>query len=393
LSDTVHERPGALEQEFAPELGMPEPSLERPARDSRLGTWTTSRVIWTIVGVVVIAWAIWAFVDDGSLFVALIGSSIAEGAVVILSALGFVVILKATGIANFAQGDLITLAAFLGFWATDKTSGFVGVHAANGLHLSLGLGFLVVLVLMFFIGVGIERVACAPLRGREVHVVVIATLGVALIIRTALSLWQGGDYRNLNSWFNPGQRLQNFGPFQSGVLKFTIGFLGVHDAVISAQRIFIIFVTAIVVVALMLLFSRTSFGRQVRAIAADRETARMYGVRASRLSMVSFGIASVLAGLAGLLIGPLQGFNITVGFTYMLLGFAAVTLGGFTSIPGIVAGGLMIGLTDHLFGEQMLPMVVGHWTQRFTSGLPYLLMIVVIAVRPQGLFGRIGGRL
>src|SRR5262249_2734859 len=163
LSDTVHERPGALEQEFAPELGMPEPSVDRPARDPRLGTWTASRVVWTLIGVVAIVWAIWAFVDNGSLFVALLGSSIAERGIVIVSALGFVVILKATGIANFAQGDLITLGAFLGFWATDKTSGFVGVHAVNGLHLSLGLGYLVVLALMFFIGVGIERVACAPL--------------------------------------------------------------------------------------------------------------------------------------------------------------------------------------------------------------------------------------
>jgi branched-chain amino acid transport system permease protein len=109
--------------------------------------------------------------------------------------------------------------------------------------------------------------------------------------------------------------------------------------------------------------------------------------------MLSFGMGAVLAGLAGLMIGPLAGMDLTVGFTYMLLAFAAVTLGGFTSIPGILAGGMMIGVTEHLFGEQMLPMVVGHWTQRFTTALPYLLMIIVIAVRPQGLFGRIGGRL
>ena len=393
MSDTVHERPGALEQEFAPEVGAPERSLERPARDPRLGTWTVGRIGWSIAGVVLLAWAIWAFVDDGTLFVALVGSSVAEGAVITLAALGFVVILKATGIANFAQGDLITLGAFLGFWATDNTAGLGGVHAVNGLHLSLGLGYLVVLFLMFFIGVGVERVAYAPLRGRAVHVVVIATLGVALIIRTLLALWQGGDFRSLQSWFNPGQSLQNFGPFTDGVLRISIGFLGVHDAVISAQRVFIIVVTAIVVVAMMLLFSRTSFGRQVRAIAADRETARLYGVRASKLSMLSFGISAVLAGLAGIMIGPTAGFDLTVGFTYMLLAFAAVTLGGFTSIPGILAGGMMIGFTEHLFGEQMLPMVVGNWTQRFTSALPYLLMLIVIAVRPQGLFGKIGGRL
>jgi len=310
------------------------------------------------------------------------------------------VILKATGIANFAQGDLITVGAFLGFWATDKASAAGGLHAANGLHLSLGVGYLVVLVLMFFIGVLIERVAYAPLRGREVHVVVIATLGAALILRTILAMWQGADMRALQSWFNPGQSLQNFGPFSEGILRINIGWLGVHDAVITAQRVFIIVVTAIVIVALMLLFSRTSFGRQVRAIAADRETARMYGVKASRLSMLSFGMSAVLAGMAGLMIGPIGGFDLNVGFVYMLLGFAAVTLGGFTSIPGIAAGGLMIGVTQYLFGQQMLPLLVeklggdpAKLVFRFTDALPYLLMLVVIAVRPQGLFGRIGGRL
>lgn len=388
MSDTVHETPGALEQQFAPEIGAPEPSLDRPPTDPRLGTWTPGRVVWTLGGLALLAWLAWAFVDNGTQFVALFGAGVAEGAVVTLAAVGFVMILKATGIANFAQGDLITLGAFLGFWATDQTN-----SAKNGLSLSLGVGFLVALAAMFVVGVIIERVAYAPLRGREVHVVVIATLGVAIIIRTLLSLWQGGNPRYIQSWFNPGQSQANFGPFDNGVLRISVGFLGVHDAVISAHRVFIIVVTAIVIVLMMLLFNRTSFGRQLRAIAADRETARLYGVRASMLSMVSFGISAVLAGLAGLMIGSLGAFDLTVGFTFMLLAFAAVTLGGFTSIPGIVAGALMIGLTEQLFGGQMLPMLAGTWTLKFTTALPYLLMLVVIAVRPQGLFGKIGGRL
>jgi branched-chain amino acid transport system permease protein len=137
----------------------------------------------------------------------------------------------------------------------------------------------------------------------------------------------------------------------------------------------------------------------VRAIAADRETARLYGVPAARLSMISFGISAALAGLAGLLIGPLGSFDLTVGFTYMLLGFAAVVLGGFTSIPGVVAGGVLIGLTEELFGGQMLPLLVDTLggsagdALKYRSVFPYVLMLVVIAVRPQGLFGRIGGRL
>jgi branched-chain amino acid transport system permease protein len=391
----VSEQPGALAQELAPEEGMPLPEVEEQVDDDeRIRTWTTEGIVWAIVGVLFLAWAIWCFVDNGTAFVALTGAGLAKGAVVALSALGFVMIIKATGIANFAQGDLITLGAFLGFWATDKT----GI-AKNGLELSLLLGYIVALALMFVIGLAIERVAYAPLKGREIHVVVIATLGVAIIIRTLLAIWQGTEPRFLQSWFNTGQDLENFGPFGKGTLTINIGFLGVHDAVIAAQRVIIMVVTAIVVVLIMLLFARTSFGRQVRAIAADRETARMYGVPATRLSMLSFGISALLAGLAGLMIGPLGSFDLTVGFTYMLLGFAAVTLGGFTSIPGVVAGGVMIGLTEELFGGLMLPKLVDALggsagdALKYRATLPFVLMLVVIAVRPQGLFGRIGGRL
>ena len=158
-------------------------------------------------------------------------------------------------------------------------------------------------------------------------------------------------------------------------------------------------VTTVVVLAVMWLFAKTSFGRQVRAIAADRETARLYGVQANRLSMLSFGISAFLAGLAGLLIGPLGSFDLTVGFTYMLLGFAAAVLGGFGSVFGTVLGGIMIGLTEELFGGQMLPLLFDTIglspaeALRYRSVLPYVLMLIVIAVRPQGLFGRAGKRL
>lgn len=390
MSDTGQEAPGAFEQEFTPDLEAPRAQRERPISDVRLGGWTRDRVIGVIVGAVFLIWAIAAFVDDGTLFVSLLGAGLAKGAIVALSALGFLMIMKATGIANFAQGDLITLGAFVGFWATDH----LGL-AENGLGLSLGLGYLVVLSLMFLIGVAIERVAYAPLSRRaiDVHVVVIATLGVAIIIRTLLGLWQGTEPRYLQSWFNLGGDLDGFLFFKGGLLTIDVDFLGVHDAVISAQRIVIMVVTAVVVLATMWLFAKTSFGRQVRAIASDRETARLYGVNATRLSMVSFGLASFLAGLAGLLIGPLGSFDLSLGFTYMLLGFAAAVLGGFGSLGGTVLGGVLIGLTEELFGGQMLPMVLGDDALRYRSALPYVLMLVVIALKPQGLFGRAGKRL
>jgi len=226
-----------------------------------------------------------------------------------------------------------------------------------------------------------------------------ATPSVAIILRTLMAVWQGTEPRFLRSWFNTGEDLDGFLVFSNGVLRINIGFLGIDDAVISAQRVVIMVVTAVVVLLIMGLFAKTSFGRQVRAIAADRETARLYGVKASRMSMLSFGISALLAGLAGIMIGPLGSFDLSLGFSYMLLGFAAAVLGGFGSIGGTVLGAIMIGLTEELFGGQMLPLLVEKLggdpadALRYRSVLPFVLMLVVIAIRPQGLFGRAGNRL
>jgi branched-chain amino acid transport system permease protein len=396
VSEVVHETPGALEQQFTPDVEEVHVRPSQRAAQVRRRGQNRGRIGWTITAAVFVVWAIWAFIENGTQFTALFGAGVAKGAVVALAALGFVVTMKATGIANFAQGDLITVGAYLGLWATSTIR-----PARDGLGLSLGLGYLLVLVLMFLLGVVIERVAYAPLakKARDIHVVVIATLGVALILRTIMALWQGTDVRFLRSWFNLGGSLDDFGPFGGGTLRVNIPWLGIHDAVIAAQRVVIMVVTAVVVLFIMWLFARTSFGRQVRAIAADRETARMYGVPAGRLSMLAFGMSAALAGLAGIMIGPLGTFDLTLGFSYMLLGFAAAVLGGFNSLGGTVVGGVMIGLTEELFGGLMLPLLfdkLGFDPQTallYRSALPYVLMLVVIAIRPQGLFGRVTDRL
>src|SRR4051795_7544985 len=201
------------------EAPMPAPAVRAPS--SRRTAPSRQQVGWAVTALVFLVWCLWAFLEDGTAFVALAAAGLAQGSVVALAAIGFLVIEKATGIANFAQGDLITLGAFLGVWATDK----VGL-APDGLGLSLGVGYLITLAIMFAVGVGIERIAYAPLRGRSVHVVVIATLGVALVIRTILGLWQGTSPRYLQSWFSSGNSLQNFLFFDNGVLRINVAFLG-----------------------------------------------------------------------------------------------------------------------------------------------------------------------
>jgi branched-chain amino acid transport system permease protein len=290
-----------------------------------------------------------------SKFVALLASGLAEGAIAALAAVGFLLSYKATGVVNFAQGALITLGAYLAIWIT-QNNGMFGWG-----QLDLVPGYLVAILIMFVVGLVIERLAYAPLRGRSLEVVVIATLGASIVVSAFIGLWQGSTPKYLDS------------PVQGDVIHL-------FGANIEQQRVLVIGATAVVVVAIMLLFSRTQFGRQLRATAADRDTARLCGVPVNVLSMVAFGLSAALAGLAGVLLAPLGSVDINFGFNIMLLGFAAAVLGGFGSIGGVVAGGVAIGVVEQVLG--------GYVLRDYSDAFPFVLMLLVIALRPEGLFSR-----
>jgi branched-chain amino acid transport system permease protein len=293
--------------------------------------------------------------------VSFMASGISRGAIVALAALGFLLTYKATGVVNFAQGSLISMGAYAAIWFNDPKRG-----------LPIVLAYIAAIAFMFVVGVAIERVAYAPLRGRSVHVIVIATLGASIVIDTVLNLVFGATPRSLKT---------------PATGKMTI-----FGAVVPHQRILILVVTLIVVAFMIWGFTKTQFGRQLRAVAADRETARMYGVRVNMLSMVAFGLAAALAGLAGVLIAPLGTLDPTLGFIVMLGGFSAAILGGFGSLGGVVIGGFIIGFVEYVFGSYNY---FGIAIRDYQAIYPFLLMLLVIAVKPQGLFskGEAHGRL
>lgn len=280
-------------------------------------------------------------------FIALLASGIAMGCVLALAALGFLVLHKATGVVNFAQGDLVTLGAYFGVWATTD----LGLDTIEGYALALAC--------MFVAGVLFERLAYAPLRGRPPVVMLLATLGAGLVIRSSIALWQGTLPVTLAS------------PVGDEVVR-------IGGAAIAQQRVLIVVVTVLVVSGLLVVFSRTQLGRQLRAVASDRETARLQGVRVNGLSSLAFGISAMLSGLAGILIAPLAPVDPNFGFGIMLSAFAAAILGGFGSLIGVVIAGLAIGLVTQTLGGYLYP--------DFKDAYPYLLMLLVIAVRPEGLF-------
>jgi branched-chain amino acid transport system permease protein len=287
-------------------------------------------------------------------FIALFGSGVAYGAILTLVSLGFVVLYKATGIVNFAHGDLVTLGAYVAYWA------------GTSLGLPILLTYVVAIVLLFLTGMLVERVAYVPLRKRPPLVVVIATLAVAVIIEGVIDVWQGSTPKALPS------------PVGNSIWH-------VGGADISYQRILIVVVTAVVVTGVLLVFQRTSIGRQVRALASDSETARLYGVRTRMVSLGAFGVSAALAALAGVLIAPTSSIDVTFGFTLMINAFAAVVLGGLDSLTGTVIAAMAIGILQQVVGGYFLP--------NYADSLPLIVMFLVITLRPQGLVGLTRSRL
>jgi len=281
-------------------------------------------------------------------FVSLLGSGFAEAALITLAALGFLLTYRATGVVNFAQGDLITLGAYLALWGVTT------------LQMPSVAAYLFTIVLMFAIGVVLERLAYAPLRGRSVHVVVISTFGAAIVIRSLLSLWKGADPQSLES------------PLQGKTLD-------VFGGIITYQRVAIIIVCGILVFALSLTMNRTPFGRQLRALADNPDVARLHGVRTTQLSMLAFALSAALAGVAAVLIAPVGAFDLTLGFAVMLNGFAAAIIAGNRSIWGVAAVALMLGIIENVIG--------GYVFREYKDAYPFILLFIIVVTRPQGLFG------
>ena len=156
----------------------------------------------------------------------------------------------------------------------------------------------------------------------------------------------------------------------------TVTILG---APVPRHSLFVIVVCAVAVAALSWIFNRTSMGRQVRALAFDRDAARLQGIAVNRLSIITFALASAMAGLAGILLGPVAALTPEMGLSPMLFAFGAAIIGGFGRFGGVVAGALLLGLAEQFGGGY----ISTNWREIF----PFAAMLLIIAFRPEGLFG------
>jgi branched-chain amino acid transport system permease protein len=262
-------------------------------------------------------------------------------------ALGFTIVYAATGAINFAQGEFFMLGGMLGaFFA--------------GLGLPLPLAAVAAIAATAAIGALFELVAVRPIVGGDPLRIIMVTIGGAVVMRQLA--------------------LHLFGPNERPLVPFTQGSsITVFGAAVERQTIWVWALTAVAVVALALLYRKTMFGRAMRATAMRRDAARLVGVNAKAMVTASFALAAALGAVAGLVVAPLTQTSFHVGAGMGVKGFAAAILGGLGNPIAAVAGGLILGLLESLTAGYIDPI--------YKDAVALVVLLVVLFVRPQGLFG------
>lgn len=288
------------------------------------------------------------------------------GSIYALLAMGFVIIFKATQVLNFAHGALAALGAFLvALFATiwDIPSRWM---PDAPVWISWGLAVLIALVAAFGLGMLLERVFIRPMVGEELFAVAIVTLGVDIVLRAITNDFIGTDSRPMGD------------PWGTNVLD--LGWVRIaHTEIVQLT------VTAILVIGVAWFF-RTRTGIAMRATAFDQEAARAQGIAVGRIFSLSWGIGAVLAAVAGIFLSLFPrraaGLDNQTAFA-AFAAFPAIVLGGLDSVVGAVLGGLIIGLAQSY--SSLIP-----WDflgSGFGGVVPYIVMLIVLFIRPYGLFG------
>jgi branched-chain amino acid transport system permease protein len=290
-------------------------------------------------------------------------NGLTTGALYALVALGFSMVYGVLKLLNFAHGDLYMVGAYIGFFVIQWFGGATSLSIP--VPLLLVIMFALAGVLVGGLGVAIERFAYRPLRDAPRIAPLITAIGVSFFLENAALLLFGANYRIYNTpdFINP----------HSGI--------SIGSVTINSVQILVLVMGLILMVGLQQLVHRTKLGKQMRAVAADREAAEMLGVNVNFTIAVTFFLGSALAGVAGVMAGLLfnQVTN-TIGFIAGLKAFTAAVVGGIGSIPGAMLGGLLIGLAESF--------VTGYLSSTYSNLLVFLLLIAVMLVRPSGLLGQ-----
>ena len=286
-------------------------------------------------------------------FEVLIGGLL-SGVMYSLVALGFVLIYKASGVFNFAQGSLVFFAALT----------FVGLTEHG---LSFGVALVATLAVMIVLGLLIERLVLRPLVNQPQISLFMATIGLSFFIEGLAQLLWGANVRGLELGI------------QDEPIKWLSDVAGIN---VSKFDLVAAGIAAVLVAGLGLFFSRTRIGRALRAVADDHQAALAVGIPLQQIWGIVWAVAGFVALVAGMLWGARNGVQFALTFV-ALKALPVLILGGFESIPGAIVGGLIIGATEKLAEVFLGPYVGGG----IEGWFPYVLALLFLLVRPEGLFG------
>ena len=286
-------------------------------------------------------------------FEVLIGGLL-SGVMYSLVALGFVLIYKASGVFNFAQGSLVFFAALT----------FVGLTEHG---LSFGVALVATLAVMIVLGLLIERLVLRPLVNQPQISLFMATIGLSFFIEGLAQLLWGANVRGLELGI------------QDEPIKWLSDVAGIN---VSKFDLVAAGIAAVLVAGVGLFFSRTRIGRALRAVADDHQAALAVGIPLQQIWGIVWAVAGFVALVAGMLWGARNGVQFALTFV-ALKALPVLILGGFESIPGAIVGGLIIGATEKLAEVFLGPYVGGG----IEGWFPYVLALLFLLVRPEGLFG------
>ena len=281
--------------------------------------------------------------------VQLLISGISLGCIYALIALGFVLIYKATETVNFAQGELMMLGAF------------AGLVMMTIFGWSFWLAAPLAVVLMFALGIGLERAVIRPILGQPQFTVVMLTIGVGYTARGLISMIPeiGTETHTLPV------------PYAGQVVN-----LG--GAVISLEQVAVIGMTTVLCAVLFAMFRYSKLGIAMQAASQNQLAAYYLGIPVRRINGLVWGLSAAVAAIAGLLLAPVTFVHANMGFIG-LKAFPAAVVGGFGSLPGAIVGGLVIGLVE-AFAGFYLP-------EGFKDIAAYIVVLLMLVLKPNGLFG------
>jgi branched-chain amino acid transport system permease protein len=284
-----------------------------------------------------------------------------------LVALGFVLIYKASGVFNFAQGAMVLFAALAMARFAEWVPLWTGI--SDNRLVTTSIAFILAGVVMFLVAWTVERLVLRHLVNQEGTTLLMATLGIAYLLDGVGQTIFGSDIYKID-----------IGMPKEPILAFESTFPG--GIMINKEDLIAAVIAAGLVILLTLFFQKTSTGRALRAVADDHQAAQSIGIPLDRIWVVVWCVAGVVALVAGMIWGSKLGVQFTLS-TVAMRALPVVILGGLTSVPGAILGGLIIGVGEKL-SEVFLGPYVGGGIEIWFA---YVLALIVLLFRPQGLFG------